>query len=56
MEIRFADRISKGFDFGDYRLRVEDFEDLGSICGEFSADYFASGYSFRMRPFFSIGL
>ena len=55
MEIRFADRISKGFDFGDYRLSAEDFEDLVSICGEFSVDYFAFGYSFRMRLLFSIG-
>jgi hypothetical protein len=53
VEIRFADRISKDFDFGDYRLSDEDFEDLVGIFGEFSADYFASDYSFRMRPFFS---
>ena len=52
MEIRFADRISKDLDFGDYRLSAEDFEDLVSIFGEFSADYFASDYLFRMRPFF----
>ena len=52
MEIRFADRISKDFDFGDYRLSAEDFEGLVSIFGEFRAYYFASDYSFRMRPFF----
>ena len=52
-EIRFADRISKDFDFGDYRLSNGDFEKLVRGLGEFSADYFASDYSFRMRPFFS---
>ena len=51
--IRFADRISKDFDFGDYRLSAGDFEGLVGVFGEFSADYFASDYSFRMRPFFS---
>ena len=51
-EIRFADRVSKDFDFSDYRLSDKDFESLVSMFGEFSADYFASDYSFRMRPFF----
>jgi hypothetical protein len=40
-EIRFADRISKDFDFGDYRLSEVDFTGLVSIFGEFCADYFA---------------
>ena len=53
VEIRFADRISKDFDFGDYRLSAEDFDGLVNFFGGFSADYFASDYSFRMRPFFS---
>jgi hypothetical protein len=52
-EIRFADRISKDFDFGDYRLSAVDFAGLVSIFGEFCADYFASEYSYRKRPFFS---
>ena len=52
-EIRFADRVSKDFDFSDYRLSGKDFESLVSMFGEFSADYFASDYSFRMRPFFA---
>ena len=52
-EIRFADRVSKDFDFGDYRISAVDFEGLVSAFGGFSADYFASDYSFRMRPFYS---
>ena len=52
-EIRFADRISKDFDFGDYRISSEDFEALVDFFGSFSADYFASDYSYRMRPFYS---
>jgi hypothetical protein len=52
-EIRFADRISKDFDFGDYRLSRGDFASLVYVFGEFSADYFALDYSYRMRPFFS---
>ena len=30
-----------------------DFAGLVSVFGEFCADYFASEYSYRMRPFFS---
>ena len=52
-EIRFADQISKDFDFGDYRLSMGDFASLVYAFGEFSADFFASDYSYRMRPFFS---
>ena len=52
-EIRFADRISKDFDFGDYRISAGDFEGLVGVFGGFSADYFASDYSYRMRPFYS---
>jgi hypothetical protein len=52
-EIRFADRVSKDFDFGDYRLSDGDFKRLVYDFGGFSADYFASDYSYRMRPFFS---
>ena len=48
-EIRFADQISKDFDFGGCRISAVDFE--GLVRGEFSADCFASDYSFRMRPF-----
>ena len=40
-EIRFADRISKDFDFGDYRLSGGDFEKLVYSFGGFRADYFA---------------
>ena len=50
-EIRFADQISKDFDFGGCRISAVDFE--GLVRGEFSADCFASDYSFRMRPFYS---
>ena len=52
-EIRFADRISKDFDFGDYRISGKDFDEPVCEFGRFSADYFASDYSYRMRPFFS---
>ena len=52
-EIRFADKISKDFDFGDYRISDKDFDELVCEFGRFSADYFASDYSYRMRPFFS---
>jgi hypothetical protein len=52
-EIRFADGISKDFDFGDYRLSRGDFASLVYGFGEFSADYFVLDYSYRMRPFFS---
>ena len=48
-EIRFADQISKDFDFGGCRISAVDFK--GLVRGEFSADCFASDYSFRMRPF-----
>ena len=52
-EIRFADHVSKDFDFGDYRLCDSDFQRLFVKYGGFSADYFASDYSFRMQPFYS---
>ena len=52
-EIRFADRISKDFDFGDYRVSGKDFRELAGRFGGFFADYFASDYSYRMRPFYS---
>ena len=52
-EIRFADKISKDFDFGDYRISSSDFRGLVNRFGGFSADYFASDYSYRMRPFYS---
>ena len=52
-EIRFADRISKDYDFSDYRISMSDFRELERRFGGFSADYFASDYSYRMKPFFS---
>ena len=52
-EIRFADKISKDFDFGDYKISGEDFRELVCKFGGFSADYFASDYSYRMVPFYS---
>ena len=52
-EIRFADKVSKDYDFGDYRISGEDFRELVSRFGGFSADFFASDYSYRMRPFYS---
>ena len=51
--IRFADKISKDFDFGDYRISAADFNALVDHFGSFSADYFASEYSYRMMPFYS---
>jgi hypothetical protein len=52
-EIRFADRVLKDFDFGDYRLSDGGFKGVVYGFGGFSADYFASDYSYRMRSFFS---
>ena len=52
-EIRFADRVLKDFDFGDYRLSDGGFKRVVYGFGGFSADYFASDYSYRMRSFFS---
>ena len=52
-EIRFADRISKDFDFGDYMISDGDFEWLVYEFGGCCTDYFASDFSYRMRPFFS---
>ena len=52
-EIRFADRVSKDFDFSDYRISKQDFLRLQSEYGNFSCDYFASDYSYRMLPFYS---
>ena len=52
-EIRFADRMSKDFDFGDYRVSQEDFDDWKMRYGPFTADFFASDYSKRMIPFHS---
>ena len=52
-EIRFADKVSKDFDFGDYRISGRDFQRLVIKYGGFRADYFASDYSFRMEPFYS---
>ena len=52
-EIRFADKVSKDFDFGDYRISDRDFQQLVNKYGGFSADYFASDFSFQMQPFYS---
>ena len=52
-EIRFADKVSKDFDFGDYRISEGDFDELVARYRSFSADYFTSDYSYRMQPFFS---
>ena len=52
-EIVFADKISKDFDFSDYRLSQEDFNGIAEMYGPFVVDYFASSYSFRMKPFMS---
>ena len=52
-EIRFADFVSKDFDFGDYKICDDDFHSLEQEYGDFEADYFASDYSFRKKPFYS---
>ena len=48
-EFRFVDRVSKICDFGECGFSVVDFDGLVSAFGRFSVDYFASGYSLRMR-------
>ena len=50
-QIRLADKISKDLDFSDYRISRDDFQWLEEKFGSFSMDYFASDYSYRMRPF-----
>ena len=52
-EIRFADFVSKDFDFGDYKICDNDFYRLEQEYGGFEADYFASSYSYRMKPYYS---
>ena len=52
-EIRFADSLSKDFDFVDYKISMSDFERLSKKYGLFTADYFVSDYSFRMKPFYA---
>ena len=52
-EIRSADRMSKDFDFEDYKVRDQDFRELTAWFGRFSATYFALDYFYRMRPFYS---
>ena len=51
-EIRSADRVSKDFDFEDYKVRDQDFRELTAWFGRFSANYFALDYFYRMRPFY----
>ena len=51
--VKYADHLSKDFDFSDFSISMEDFEALQTEFGPFSCDYFASGATFRMRPFMS---
>ena len=46
-----ADKISKDFDFSDFRLSGEDFKMLDKRFGPFSCDFFASDLTYRMKPF-----
>ena len=51
--VRFADRVSKDMDFSDFYISDEDFSVLQKKYGPFSCDYFASSFTFRMKPFAS---
>ena len=49
-EVRMADFLSKDYDFSDFYLSTVDFQKLKDDNGPFSCDYFASGFTHRMRP------
>ena len=51
--VRYADNLSKDFDFSDFYISDEDFSALRRKFGPFSCDYFASSFTFRMKPFMS---
>ena len=52
--VRYADRLSKDFDFSDFALSRDDFDNLEKEFGPFSCDYFASSSTYRMKPFMSM--
>ena len=51
--VRYADRLSKDFDFSDFYISDDDFSALRRQFGPFSCDYFASSFTHRMKPFMS---
>jgi hypothetical protein len=52
-EVRYADGLSKDFDMGDYCIAEEDFIEVERRFGPFCCDFFASDFTFRMKPFMS---
>ena len=52
-QIEFCDAWSKEVDESDYCMSKSCFQDLWGKFGPFSADYFASDRTFRMKPFFA---
>ena len=51
--VRYADMLIKDVDFSDFYLSDEDFSVLQRRLGPFLCDYFASSFTFRMKPFAS---
>ena len=52
-QIEFCDAWSKEVDESDYCMSKVCFRDLWDKFGPFSADYFASDRTYRMKPFFA---
>ena len=52
-EVRYADFLSKDFDFSDFCISSQDFEVIWNKFGPFSCDFFASSITCRMSPFMS---
>ena len=52
-EVKVADFLSKDYDFSAFCISSENFQMLEDEFGPFSCDYFASGFTFRMIPFWS---
>ena len=53
-EIKVCNALSKDFDMSDYRLSGRDFRMPQCRCGPFSVDFFASSFTARCKPFFSL--
>ena len=53
-EIEWADAISRDADFWDYRLSAGSFAFISDRVGPFDTDYFASEWSYQLKPFFSL--
>ena len=53
VQVQFCDDLSKDFDTSDYRLCQADFACLEARFGPFSVDFFASDFTFRLKPFFA---